>query len=193
MNQSSLYNCFHSFQWLEIEVRRLLVLYKGCYRTCQWFIGKWRLTEGIWEKGWDHSVASHTSRCVQKRESTSESWYVACYCVTADTEWPCSWSLEAVPTALWSIVIFWAAHWSISLEEMCLFCIQYTRAATNDYFNNRLIWRLFFRLIDESDKNKKTRKAFISNPLFKNRSKIFRKCTNMLLLKHPWAVIIIIK
>ncbi len=117
MNQSSLYNCFHSFQWLEIEVRRLLVLYKGCYRTSQWFIGKWRLTEGIWEKGWDHSVASHTSRCVQKRESTSESWYVACYCVTADTEWPCSWSLEAVPTALWSIVIFWVAHWSISLDK----------------------------------------------------------------------------
>ena len=29
------------------------------------------------------------------------------------------------------------------------------RAATNDYFNNRLICRLFFRLIDESDKKKK--------------------------------------
>ena len=30
------------------------------------------------------------------------------------------------------------------------------RAATNDYFNNRLICRLFFRLIDESDIKKKT-------------------------------------
>ena len=27
-----------------------------------------------------------------------------------------------------------------------------SRAATNDYFNNRLIGRLFYRLIDESDK-----------------------------------------
>jgi hypothetical protein len=30
-----------------------------------------------------------------------------------------------------------------------------TRAATNDYFNNRLIGRLFVWLIDESDKKKK--------------------------------------
>ena len=29
------------------------------------------------------------------------------------------------------------------------------RAATNDYFNNRLICQFFFRLIDESDKETK--------------------------------------
>jgi hypothetical protein len=39
------------------------------------------------------------------------------------------------------------------------------RAATNDYFNNRLIGRLFYRLIDESDKKNN---EWIAASLFKN-------------------------
>ncbi len=43
------------------------------------------------------------------------------------------------------------------------------RAATNDYFNNRLICRLFFRLIDESDKKQKTKKSIHFQPFIQKQ------------------------
>ncbi len=44
------------------------------------------------------------------------------------------------------------------------------RAATNDYFNNRLICRLFFWLIDESDKKTKNKKSIHFQPFIQKQN-----------------------